>query len=160
MGRKNNNDRLDELCKKLSEMTGLNIRWAGSNGEYCCVGDNPFNYLQGYHTKHDTILYIEGLLSGMAFWKRHHHIKYGMNIQELRDKIVAFTGDKKREAMRKAKIFASHISLRHVSDIRLSFGKYSRTENGKVVYYGENRDTLHIEWRDLDGVRGSFSIIE
>ena len=99
--KKTNNKRLDELCKMLSEKTGLNIRWAGSNGEYCCVGDNPFNYLHGYHTKHDTILYMEGLLSGMNFF-RHQR---GMTLQEIRDRIAVFTGDKKREAMRKAKIF-------------------------------------------------------
>lgn len=87
--------------------------------------------------------------------------KYGMTLNELRDKIAAFTGDKKREAMRKAKIFASHISLRHVSDVEIiGYGKYSRTENGEVVYYGENRDTLHFRWTDLEGDSDQFSIIE
>ena len=86
--------------------------------------------------------------------------KYGMTLREIRDEIAAFTGDKKGEAMRKAKIFAHHISIAHVCRIRLSFGKYSRTENGETVYYGENRDTLQIQWTDLDGDSDTFSIIE
>ena len=87
--------------------------------------------------------------------------KYGMTLQEVADQIRDFTGDTRGEAKRKAKIFAHHISLRHVSDVVITgYGKYSRTENGKVVYYGENRDTLHINWRDLDGNRDTFSIIE
>lgn len=64
---KTKNEKLNELCQRLSEKTSLDIRWAGSNGEYCCVGDNPFNYLQGYHAKRDTILYIEGVLAGIRF---------------------------------------------------------------------------------------------
>ena len=150
---KRNNERLDELCKKLSEKTGLNIRWAGSNGEVCCVGDNPFNYLQRYHTKRDTILYIEGLLGGMDFFRR----KYGMTLNELRDRIAAFTGDKKREAMRKAKIFAKNISLRYVSDItRLSYGK-RKDEQGNET---EDPDWLIFRWTDLEGHGDVFSIIE
>lgn len=86
--------------------------------------------------------------------------KYGMTLKEIRDEIAAFTGDKKGEAMRKAKIFAQHISIAHVCRIRLSFGKYSRTENGEMVYYDENRDTLHIQWTDQDGDSDTFSIIE
>ena len=83
--------------------------------------------------------------------------RYGMTLQEVADQIADFTGDRKGESKRKAKIMAQHISLRHVSDIRLSFGKYIDHYGN---YYGENRDTLHIEWRDLDGDRDTFSIIE
>jgi len=86
--------------------------------------------------------------------------KYGMTLKEIRDEIAAFTGDKKGEAMRKAKIFAQNVSIANVCRLRLSFGKYSRTENGETVYYGENRDTLHIQWTDLDGDQDTFSIIE
>ena len=86
--------------------------------------------------------------------------KYGMTLKEIRDEIAAFTGDNKSDAMAKAKIFAHHISIANVCRIRLSFGKYSRTENGEVVYYGENRDTLHIQWIDQDGDSDTFSIIE
>jgi hypothetical protein len=86
--------------------------------------------------------------------------KYGMTLKEIRDEIAAFTGDNKSDAMAKARVFAHHISIANVCSIRLSFGKYSRTENGKTVYYGENRDTLHIEWTDLDGDSDTFSIIE
>ena len=82
--------------------------------------------------------------------------KYGMTLQEVADKIRDFTGDTRGEAKRKARIFAHHISLRHVSDIRLSFGKYGHYGN----YYGENRDILMFDWRDLDGDRDTFSIIE
>jgi len=86
--------------------------------------------------------------------------KYGMTLKEVRDEIAAFTGDKKGEAMRKAKIFTHHISISHVCRIRLSFGQYSRTKNGEVVYYGENRDTLHIEYTDREGDSHHFSILD
>lgn len=86
--------------------------------------------------------------------------KYGMTLQELRDEIAAFTGDKKSEAMRKARIFAHHISLRHVCRVRLGFGKYSKTVNGETVYYGENRNTLHFFYTFTDGSTDQFSIIE
>lgn len=150
---KRNNDRLDELCKMLSEKTGMNIRWAGSNGEYCCVGDTPFNYLHGYHTKRDTILYIEGLLGGIDFMRRRR----GMTLKEVRDKIAAFTGDTKTEAMRKARIFAKNISLRHVSEIvSLRYGKRQFND----MTYKEDPNWLIFRWRDLDGDTDAFSIIE
>ena len=83
--------------------------------------------------------------------------KYGMTLREVADQIAAFTGDKNGEAMRKAKIFARNISLRHVSFIRLSFGKFIDSHGN---YYGENRNTLHFDWRDQEGYRDTFSIIE
>lgn len=88
--------------------------------------------------------------------------KYGMTLKEVRDIIAEFTGDKKSEAMRKAKIFREHccVPLTCVVSIRLSFGKYSRSENNEIVYYGENRDTLHFEYTDREGYRNQFSIIE
>jgi len=148
-----NNERLNELCKQLSEKTGLSIRWAGSNGECCCVGDNPFNYLQGYHTKHDTILYMEGLLGGINFFRRQR----GMTLREVRDRIAAFTGDKKREAMRKARIFAKHISLRYVSEItRLSYGKRQFDD----LTYKEDPNWLIFRYLFTDGTGDVFSIIE
>lgn len=151
---KKNNDRLDELCKMLSEKTGMNIRWAGSNGEYCCVGDNPFNFLHGYHTKRDTILYIEGLLGGIDFMRRQH----GMTIRELSNQIAAFTGDKKSEAMRKARIFRHNccVSLTKVTDVRLSYGKRTMNDGTERV----DRGTLNFRYRDNDGDGHFFSIIE
>ena len=86
--------------------------------------------------------------------------KYGMTLKEIRDEIAAFTGDNKSDAMAKAGVFAHHISIANVCRIRLSFGKYSRTENGKTVYYGENRDTLNFDYRDTDGDWHHFAIIE
>ena len=83
--------------------------------------------------------------------------KYGMTLKEIRDEIAAFTGDRKGEAMRKAKIFAHHISIAHVCRIRLSFG--SRYDcHGKLI--GENREHLMFQWTDLDGDSDTFSIIE
>lgn len=150
---KRNNERLDELCKMLSEKTGLNIQWAGSNGECCCVGDNPFNYLQGYHTKHDTILYMEGLLGGINFFRRQR----GMTLREVRDRIAAFTGDKKREAMRKARIFAKHISLRYVSEIvSINYGYRTDDHDQRI----EDLNWLELRWRDLDSDCDTFSIVE
>jgi len=82
--------------------------------------------------------------------------KYGMTLKEIRDEITAFTGDKKGEAMRKAKIFAQHISIAHVCRIRLSFG-HRTDEHGNRT---EDRNWLQIQWTDLDGDSDTFSIIE
>jgi hypothetical protein len=79
-----------------------------------------------------------------------------MTLKEIRDEIAAFTGDKKGEAMRKAKIFAHNISITHVCRLRLSYG-WRRQQNGTKTI---DRDWLQIEWTDLDGDRDTFSIIE
>ena len=88
--------------------------------------------------------------------------KYGMTLKEIRDEIAAFKDCSFTEATKKAETFRQNccVPLTWVVSIRLSFGKYSRTENGEVVYYGENRDTLHIEYTDREGDRHQFSIIE
>ncbi len=88
--------------------------------------------------------------------------KYGMTLKEIRDEIAAFKDCSFTEATKKAETFRQNccVPLTWVVSIRLSFGKYSRTENGEVIYYGENRDTLHIEYTDREGDRHQFSIIE
>ena len=85
-----------------------------------------------------------------------HRRKYGMTLKEIRDEIAAFTGDKKGEAMRKAKIFAHHISISHVCRIRLSFG-HRTDEHGNRT---EDHNWLQIQWTDQDGDSDTFSIIE
>jgi len=83
--------------------------------------------------------------------------KYGMTLKEIRDEIAAFTGDKKGEAMRKAKIFAHHISIAHVCRINsLRFG-ICKHEDGTEY---ENRDWLEIRYTFTDGDQDTFSIIE
>jgi hypothetical protein len=88
--------------------------------------------------------------------------KYGMTLKEIRDEIAAFKDCSFTEATKKVETFRLNccVPLTWIVSIRLSFGKYSRTENGEVVYYGENRDTLHIEYTDREGDRHQFSIIE
>jgi hypothetical protein len=82
--------------------------------------------------------------------------KYGMTLKEVRDEIANFTGDKKHEAMRKAKIFAHNISIAHVCRIRLSFG-HRTDEHGNRT---EDHNWLQIQWTDQDGDSDTFSIIE
>jgi Mn-dependent DtxR family transcriptional regulator len=82
--------------------------------------------------------------------------KYGMTLKEIRDDIADFTGDKKGEAMRKAKIFAHNISIAHVCRIRLSFG-HRTDEHGNRT---EDHNWLQIQWTDQDGDSDTFSIIE
>jgi len=82
--------------------------------------------------------------------------KYGMTLKEIRDEIAAFTGDKKGEAMRKAKIFAHHISISHVCRLRMRFGICKRQDGTEY----ENRDWLEIQWTDRDGDRDTWSLIE
>ncbi len=83
--------------------------------------------------------------------------KYGMTLKEIRDEIAAFTGDKKGEAMRKAKIFAHNIRLSIVSEIvSLSYGKRDNYDGTKT----ELPNYLIFRWRDLDGNGDTFSIIE
>lgn len=84
---------------------------------------------------------------------------YGMTIQYICDRIAEFTGDKKKEAMRKAKSFRANccVPLTEIKELRLSFGKYS---DGHGNYYGENRDTLHFYYKDSDGDSHQFSILD
>ncbi len=82
--------------------------------------------------------------------------KYGMTQKEIRDEIAEFTGDKKGEAMRKAKIFAANICISHVSDIQLNFG-WRNFGDGKKK---EDRNWLEFRWTDLEGDSDTFSIIE
>ena len=83
--------------------------------------------------------------------------KYGMTLKEIRDEIAAFTGDKKGEAMRKARIFAQHISIANVCRINsLRFG-ICKHEDGTEY---ENRDWLEIRYTFTDGDQDTFSIIE
>jgi Mn-dependent DtxR family transcriptional regulator len=82
--------------------------------------------------------------------------KYGMTLKEIRDEIADFTGDKKGEAMRKAKIFAHNISIAHVCRLRLSFG-HRTDEHGNRT---EDHNWLQIQWTDQDGDSDTFSIIE
>lgn len=82
--------------------------------------------------------------------------KYGMTLKEIRDEIAAFTGDKKGEAMRKAKIFAHHISIAHVCRIRLSFGNVVQPNGTRTI----NRNHLTFLWTDQGGDSDTFSIIE
>ena len=81
---------------------------------------------------------------------------YGMSLKEVRDKIADFAGDKKREAMRKAKIFAKHISLPCVIDFSLSYG-HKTDEHGNRT---EDHNWLVFNWQDKDGNKDTFSIID
>lgn len=84
---------------------------------------------------------------------------YGMTIQYICDRIAEFTGDKKKEAMRKAKVFRANccVPLTEIKDLHLVFGKYSDSHGN---YYGENRDTLHFYYKDSDGETHAFTIMD
>ena len=90
---------------------------------------------------------------------RRKEKNYGMTIQYICDRIAEFTGDKKKEAMRKAKMFRANccVPLTEVEGFRLSFGRYS---DGHGNYYGENRDTLHFYYKDSDGETYAFTIMD
>ena len=88
--------------------------------------------------------------------------KYGMTLKEVRDEIAAFKDCSFTEATKKAETFRQNccVPLTWIVSVRLSFGKYSRTKDGKVEYYGENRDVLNFVYYDRDGERHNFSIID
>lgn len=153
----NYKDLMERYIKRIEELSGVKLRFAGCNGEWCASGFTPWSYLRGYHSRRDICLYLDGIVVGLEHQQREYRRKYGMPIKELRDQIAAFTGDKKREAMRKAKIFASHISLRHVSEIvSINYG-HRDDEHGQRT---EDHNWLEFRWRDLDGDCDTFSIIE
>lgn len=81
-----------------------------------------------------------------------------MTRKQIYQQIAAFTGDWK-SARRKAEIFDVNcrVELAQVTDIALSFGKYY---DGHGNYYGENRDTLNFDYRDTDGDRHHFAIMD
>ena len=87
---------------------------------------------------------------------------YGMSLKEIRDQIADFKSCSLKEATQNAQTFRAncYVPLTQVVDIQLSFGKYSRTKDGKVEYYGENRDVLNFVYYDRDGERHNFSIID
>ena len=84
---------------------------------------------------------------------------YGMTIRYICDRIAEFTGDKKKEAMRKAKIFRANcrVPLTEIKDLHLAFGKNSDSHGN---YYGENRDTLHFYYKNSDGETYAFTIMD
>ena len=129
---------------------------ASSNPESTKVFTNPLfaqDYRDELTQKGETVSYKEQEIEVSYATDRR---KYGMTIKEVRDEIAAFTGDKKGEAMRKAKIFAHHISISHVCRLRLSYGWRDQRNGTKII----DRDWLQIQWTDLDGNRDTFSIIE
>lgn len=147
------NERLDELCKMLSEKTGTELHWYGCNGEFCISGAMD-SYLRNYHSKKDLCLYIEGMLAGMDIVRR----KCGMTLQEICNRIAQFTGKKKSEAMRKAKIFRKNcaVPLSKVMEIRMCFGKRTDEDGNRT----EDPDWLEFKYRDTDGHGYVFSIID
>lgn len=148
---------MNKYTKRIEELSGVQLRFYGCNGEWAASNITPWTYLHGYHSRRDICLYLEGIIAGLEHMQHSMHRKYGMNIKELRDKIADFTGDKKGEALRKARIFASHISLRHVSEIvSMKYG-HRTDEHGNRT---EDPKWIEIRWRDLDGDCDWFSIIE
>lgn len=86
---------------------------------------------------------------------------YGMTIQMVCDRIAGYTGDCKKEAMRKARLFRHNccVPLTQVEDIRLSFGRRVR-QDGSVCQTLTDPGTLHFRYRDSENLLHSFSIIE
>ena len=83
---------------------------------------------------------------------------YGKTLQMVCDQIAEFTGDSKKEAMRKARLFRSNclVPLTQVENIRLSFGRKQDGE-GRTVF---DFDTLHFKYKDSDGDSRVFSILD
>ena len=83
---------------------------------------------------------------------------YGMTIQYICDRIAEFTGYRKKEAMRKAKVFRKNccVPLTEIKDLRLSFGRTEHKDGAAT----ENRDTLHFYYKDSDGDSHQFSILD
>ncbi len=80
-----------------------------------------------------------------------------MTQTQLYRQIADFTGNWK-DARRKVKIFVANccVSLRQVTHVDLSFGRYS----DGLTYFGENRDTLNFDYVDNDGDSHHFAIID
>ena len=83
--------------------------------------------------------------------------KDGMTIHQVCDQIAEFTGDKRTEAMRKAKLFRQNccVPLKQVTGIRLMLGC---KKVGNLSVY--NHDTLHFVYSDSDGDKHQFSILD
>lgn len=129
---------------------------ASSTPESTKVFTNPLfaqDYRDELTQKGETVSYKEQEIEvPYATYRR----KYGMTLKEIRDEIAAFTGDKNDEAMRKAKIFAQHISIAHVCRLRLNLGHRTDEHGNRTA----DHNWPQIEWTDLDGNRDTFSFIE
>jgi len=150
--------RMQKYIQRIEELSGVKLRFYSCNGEWSSTKFTHWTYLNGYHSRRDICLFLEGIIEGLAYKECVHRLKYGMTIQEVCDQIADFTGDKKTEAMRKAKIFRRNccVPLTKVVEIRLSFGK-REDHDGSVT---ELPDYLCFRYKDSDGDGHVFSILE
>lgn len=129
------------------------------NGKVIAVYPFTFNHAV-FHAFFDNGFKHDGHFTVDEFLDRilRKDKNYGMTIQYICDRIAEFTGDKKKEAMRKAKIFRKNcrVPLTDVKDLRLSFGR-TEHEDGTTT---ENRDTLRFRYKDSTSSEYVFSIID
>jgi len=74
-------EKLTKLGEELSQLTGMEHKFAGSNGEYCCCVFSPFAYLREYHTLKEMTLYVEALIAGLRYGKSQAGEYYSRLIQ-------------------------------------------------------------------------------
>ena len=69
-----------------------------------------------------------------------------MTRKQIYQQIAAFLGKDWRKAREFEQVFFDNclIPNRQITSLQLTFGKWSKVKDGEVIYYGENRDTLHL----------------
>jgi len=61
---------IDEICKKIEQVSGVRLRFFGCNGMYSCSTHSPWSYLYGYHSRKDIYTYLDGILHGLEYNKK------------------------------------------------------------------------------------------
>ena len=71
-----------------------------------------------------------------------------MTRKQIYAQIATFLGKDWGKAREFEKIFYDNCCMppSQITNLQLAFGKYSRCEGNEVIYYGENRNTLHFTY--------------
>ena len=71
-----------------------------------------------------------------------------MTRKKIYSQIAAFLDKDWNRAREYEKVFFENcmIPVSQITDLRLSYGKFSRMEGGNIIYFGENRNALHFHY--------------
>ena len=58
-------ERMENYVKTIEELSGVKLRFFGCNGEYSCSTFTSFSYLNGYHSRKEICIYLEGVIDGL-----------------------------------------------------------------------------------------------
>lgn len=63
-------EKMEEFCKTIEELSGVHLSFYGCNGEFSCSTFTCWSYLNGYHSRKEICIYLEGIVNGLRY-KKH-----------------------------------------------------------------------------------------